>query len=515
MAAALIKAWYASLRQPIFPPDSYRDLKRLFGDSQMIPDLDQLRDLFSPASEWSFLPAISREVVVRHLLPLLHEVASHQEQNKMTAENLAVCFAPALLCGPDQIEDAKMSSIIRRLFTHAVAMWNDGLREACEQDASAFRDQLALPADMSEWEDPVEVKRSNSKASIDEQMSGIVLQDNEKAPEPYADHSKATSSATQAPPLPPRSRLPSAKSSGDSVQRKPAPPLAVPPRYSTVISDAPEETAESPITNAATTDGFSPRRQEFDQAQRAANPDENKSGTASHVPILSPKEAKPTLPAAPLPAHPPQIILPKRKALTPAQVDNVEKSADKQNQARTVSEQHGVERFVPRGGQALPGLAHLPGLDTSSDKKRWMSSSQSEASSSPIVTLSPTLLDPKPASATAARRPSAPHISRLASPVYPAPTTTPHMNPITGRPPSKSTSLPVPATKPRTMSPGLLKRMPSLEQTNRPAEQRLAPGRLELKKKSVEDLRRLYEERAGTVDVLGEVARKRGKSGSE
>ena len=65
------------------------------------------------------------------------------------------------------------------------------------------------------------------------------------------------------------------------------------------------------------------------------------------------------------------------------------------------------------------------------------------------------------------------------------------------------------------MSPGLLKRMPSLEQTNRPAEQRLAPGRLELKKKSVEDLRRLYEERAGTVDVLGEVARKRGKSGSE
>ncbi|KAG9200096.1 hypothetical protein G6514_007573 [Epicoccum nigrum] len=524
MAAALIKAWYASLRQPIFPPDSYRDLKRLFGDSQQIPDLDQLRDLFSPASEWSFLPAISREVVVRHLLPLLHEVASRQEQNKMTAENLAVCFAPALLCGPDQIEDAKMSSIIRRIFTHAVDMWDHGLREACEQDTSAFRDQLTLPADMSEWEDPVEVKRSNSRDSIDELMSGIILQDNEKAPEAYADYPKATSSATQPPPLPPRSRIQSAKSSGDSVQRKPAPPLAVPPRYSTVISDAPDETAESPITYAATTDGFSPRRQEFDQVQRAVYPDENKSGTTAHVPILTPKDAKPIASAAPVPAHPPQIILPKRKALTPAQVDNVEKSAGKQNEARTVSE-YGLDRFFPHGGQALPGLADLPGLDTSTDKKRWMSSTshtQSEATS-PNVTLSPTQLDPKPASATTSRRPSvpfagrAPQITRLARPVYPAPTATTttnnaYMNPTTGRPPSKSTSLPIPAAKPRTVSPGLLKRMPSLEQTNRPEPERLAPRKLNLKKTSVEDLRRLYEERAGTANVLAEVGRQRSMS---
>ncbi|KAL1655301.1 hypothetical protein SLS61_002188 [Didymella pomorum] len=522
MAAALIKAWYSSLRQPIFPQESYRDLKRLFGDSQQIPDLEQLRDLFSPSSEWSFLPAISREIVVRHLLPLLHEVASRQEQNKMTAENLAVCFAPALLCGPDQIEDAKMSSIIRRIFTHAVDMWDHGLREACGQEAGDFREQLKQPTDMSEWDDPVEVRRGDSRDSIDEQMSGITLQDNEKAPEPYKDYPTATSSATKPPPLPPRSRVPSAKSSGDSVQRKPAPPLAVPPRYSTVISDAPDDVAESPITYAATTDGFSPRRQEFDQVQRTAFPDEKKSGTAAQVPIFasmtSAKDAKPSQSAAPAPA--PQIILPKRKALTPAQVDNVEKSADKQDEARKISE-YGLDRFFPHG-QALPGLTDLPGIDTTTDKKRWMSPTtytQSETSS-PSTMLSPTQLDPKPASATEARRPSIPfnkpQITGLARPVYPAPSSSSNMHPVTGRPSSKSTSLPVPAPRPRAISPGLLKRMPSLEQTNKSeferSAARLAPRKLNLKKTSVEDLRKLYEERAGTVGALESVARLRSAS---
>jgi Rho GTPase-activating protein 1 len=526
MAAALIKAWYSSLRQPIFPSESYRDLKRLFGDSQQIPDLDQLRDLFSPSSEWSFLPAISREIVARHLLPLLHEVASRREQNKMTAENLAVCFAPALLCGPDQIEDAKMSSIIRRLFTHAIDMWDHGLREACGQEAGAFREQLKLPADMFEWDDPVEVKRGDSRDSIDEQISGITLQDNEKASEPYTDYPEATSSATKPPPLPPRSRVPSTKSSTDSIQRKPAPPLAVPPRYSTVISDAPDDVAASPITYAATTDGFSPRRQEFDQAQRAPYTDEKKSGTAVQVPILASssaaKDAKPSTLTAPTPAPAPapQIILPKRKALTPAQVDNVEKSVEKQDDARKISE-YGLDRFFPHG-QALPGLADLPGIDTTSDKKSWMSPTsytQSETMS-PSTTLSPTQLDPKPASTTETRRPSvpfanrAPQITGLARPVYPAPTTNTHIHPMTGRPASKSTSLPVPAAKPRSVSPGLLKRMPSLEQTNKskPEPERLAPRKLNLKKASVEDLRKLYEERTTTANVLEQVSRQRSLS---
>jgi Rho GTPase-activating protein 1 len=54
--------------------------------------------------------------------------------------------------------------------------------------------------------------------------------------------------------------------------------------------------------------------------------------------------------------------------------------------------------------------------------------------------------------------------------------------------------------------------MPSLEQTNKPEPERLAPRKLNLKKTSVEDLRKLYEERAGTVGALESVARLRSAS---
>jgi len=40
-----------------------------------------------------------------------------------------------------------------------------------------------------------------------------------------------------------------------------------------------------------------------------------------------------------------------------------------------------------------------------------------------------------------------------------------------------------------------------------PARKMLAPNKLNLKKQSVEDLRRLYEERAGTASVLVEAGK--------
>jgi Rho GTPase-activating protein 1 len=56
--------------------------------------------------------------------------------------------------------------------------------------------------------------------------------------------------------------------------------------------------------------------------------------------------------------------------------------------------------------------------------------------------------------------------------------------------------------------------MPSLEQTNKskPEPERLAPRKLNLKKASVEDLRKLYEERTTTANVLEQVSRQRSLS---
>lgn len=499
MAAALIKAWYANLRQPIFPQSSYRDLKRLYGDPDDVPGLDRLRDLFSPSSQWSFLPAISREIVARHLLPLLSAVAARQEQNKMNPENLAVCIAPALLCGPDQLEDAKMSSIIRRILTEAIDIWPHGLREACGQTEAAFKEDIQLPHDERDWEDPLEGRmRTDERQSWDEnQSSGIILQDNESL-------GVSDKGDSHLPPLPPRTGIATGRSSVDSVtKRKPAPPLQVPPRYSTIVSDSPTDTTESPISQAATTDGFAPHRERQEPA--ASFPDEKKSGTSFGNS-----------------SAPPQIILPKRKALTAQQIDNAE-HAVAEAQARKASGEYEREEIqAPRPsemkGKALPGLAdlHIQKTPPAPPLKRKAVPSGSypvEEKNSPTsttATASPTLVSVAPVNEF--RRPSlpasasrAPNITSLARPVLPT------INPVTNRPPSKSTSLPIPGPKPRTPSPALLQRMPSFEQSKK--EPRLAPPstprRLNLKKQSVDDLRRLYEERAGTASALIEAAKKR------
>ncbi|KAF2035528.1 hypothetical protein EK21DRAFT_96750 [Setomelanomma holmii] len=469
-----------------------------------------------------------------HLLPLLDAVAARQEENKMTAENLAVCFAPALLCGPDQIEDAKMSSIIRRIFTHAIDRWSNGLREACEQSADVFSEELKLPEHEADWDDPVEEKRKSGEGrdSLEEQTSGITLEDNEKSFEAYSKPYPEVSHDDKPPPLPPRSRVPSAKSSTESARRKPAPPLQVPPpRYSTVISDAPGDVAESPITYATTTDGFAPRRNDGDGAPplppRLNQGSDEKSGmrNSNSVPASSSESSSTQRDYHPVPAFAAQLNVPKRKTLTATQVDNVEKSVvaptpgsmwnDGGSRSTSASQTHG-----PR---ALPGLANIHTLSTGNGAGE-ISTSRGGPSpvpftpiqhASPTITTSPSSLDSKLASAVEFRRPNIPAsanriptITGLARPVYPS---TP-VNPITNRPPSKSTSLPVPGPKPRAVSPGLLHRMPSFEARNPPVDpcldrKMLTPKKLNLKKQSVDDLRKLYEERAGTASVLVEAGR--------
>ncbi|KAI9696972.1 MAG: hypothetical protein M1836_004933 [Candelina mexicana] len=277
LAAGLIKLWYKSLREPLFSQKTYKYLRNLSAEEDSPINLDRLKDLISPDSKWSPLSDEARTLLTTHLLPLLSTVANHDESNKMSPFNLAICFAPALLCGPDAIEDAKMGAIIRRIMQAMIERWNSDLRDACNVITEDFMRALQAPSRDADYEDPLITGSSTgSWAEQDQsiqsysQLHGITLVDNEavvasdedeRPPLPPRRRSSAQenpigrsdihvledSNQDDRPTLPPRRRSvtpggsPERMSSNPRMAtRKPAPAIAVPPRYSLAILEGNE-----------------------------------------------------------------------------------------------------------------------------------------------------------------------------------------------------------------------------------------------------------------------------------
>ncbi len=288
LAAGLIKLWYSKLREPIFPQTTYRHLRNLSADDESPIEFDRLRDLISPDSKWSPLSAEARSVLATHLLPLLSTVAAHEESNKMSPYNLAICFAPALFCGPDAIEDARMGATIRRVLEAMISQWNPGLRDACNVDVEDFSRALRAPSRPTDYEDPLIPSVTDSSTEQDQpiesdpQLHGITLEDNEivvasdedgRPPLPPRRRSSTQGNATMRsrseatvgssddfrPTLPPRQRSTTPERSTERshihrgvAKRKPAPTVAVPPRYSLAILEGNGQ-YDSSIPNASDT----------------------------------------------------------------------------------------------------------------------------------------------------------------------------------------------------------------------------------------------------------------------
>ncbi|KAF1991114.1 hypothetical protein K402DRAFT_368946 [Aulographum hederae CBS 113979] len=472
-AAALIKLWYAELRDPLFPQSSYRELKRLFGNPDEPPAQERLVELLSTESRWPMLSSVAREILTRHLIPLLSTVTSYKQFNKMTAGNLGICFAPALVRGEDAIEDANMSMIVTRILAMSADTWNTGLRDACGVKLDDFDNDLQAPARIEDYDDPLqEATRSYDEASIhvvEEQMSGITMEDNDREDD----------NEPPPPPLPPR---PSSSRDSNritapshSVQhRKPAPPLTIPPpRYSTVISDSNME--ESPSSYAAIADGFmSPQRQK----------EQNSSGWPR-------SQESSAFPA---------IVLPKRKALTTEQdgkIGGVQASNNQgAAQSRSMSESRAADQAL---NISIPPNAVVQRKAVSISKPAPHSSEDPSPNSASSLDEKPDFA--KPTWAASSRRPS-PTITSLARTVQPLPSS----SSSSAHPSPSSLTTPV-LPKPRAVSPGLMSRMSSFDTQQGPERRALRPGRLDLKKESVDDLRRLYEERGAVAGVLGRAGR--------
>ena len=178
IAAVLIKLWYKELKDPIFPPSSYQALEMYYGNPDVSLEVQQLLAMLLEDDEWSPISSkTSRQILKMHLLPLLSRVAAFQDWNQMTPENLAICFAPSLLCGPDPIEDLKMSTIVRRILIAMIVHWENELAPFFSISFETFEDSLRMPEATKDREDTLEEAQ---KKDLDEAQSvGITLLDND------------------------------------------------------------------------------------------------------------------------------------------------------------------------------------------------------------------------------------------------------------------------------------------------------------------------------------------------
>lgn len=180
VAAGLIKLWYKELREPIFPQSSYQALEKYYGDPNEPLEVHQLFTMLSVDDEWSPIGSkTSRQILMMHLLPLLSRIAAFQDRNQMTPENLAVCFAPSLLCGPDPVEDLKMSNIVRRILVAMIMHWESDLAPLIITDSETLEDLLRTPEASEDREDPLEEARKKDLHAV--QSVGITLLDNENS----------------------------------------------------------------------------------------------------------------------------------------------------------------------------------------------------------------------------------------------------------------------------------------------------------------------------------------------
>ena len=502
-AASLIKQWYRDLREPIFPESSYNFVKEKYGSDDAGLKPEDLVDLILPESDASPLTTTSRQILTRHLLPMLSEVAAHESDNKMNSENLAICFSMCLVCGSNQMEDVKISAIVKKILQTAIETWPE-LRSGMKISREKFFDDLKAPSDLRDYEDPLEEQkppRQQPRSSGDDfaekqESHRIILEDTED---------KRTAESTPVPPprridvsipkkpptLPPRPSAPPSASpitpgsepTSTIPRRKPAPPILDPPRYSNVFDTDGNslEVSGSPASYVPA-DGFGPPRHgpwSFDESEKKGFP-------------------PPTFPE-PTDLHPALNVAKQRDASSEetSTSNGTERSVPAQTNNRTASDAPSLARQAAQ--RAATNLAQQVQVQAANQSTTTIEPRGSIVSSPESILAEGDGLFRKPTWPASARPPS------LSKPVMQPrqSRTLPIISSTSNSNNSSNNLAPSTVPKPRAPSPGLLKRLESMEAANGGRKGELqGPRKLDLRKASVEDLRRLYEERVFTVEGL-------------
>ncbi|XP_051962125.1 rho GTPase-activating protein 4-like [Xyrauchen texanus] len=102
--AGVLKLYFRVLEKPLFPEDNYDQLMECGQTDDESKKVALLKSIISsfPA------PLI---IVMRYLFAFLHHISQYSDENMMQPYNLAVCFGPSLVRGPDNGDAAALQQI--------------------------------------------------------------------------------------------------------------------------------------------------------------------------------------------------------------------------------------------------------------------------------------------------------------------------------------------------------------------------------------------------------------------
>ncbi|XP_051736820.1 rho GTPase-activating protein 4a isoform X2 [Ctenopharyngodon idella] len=129
--AGVLKLYFRGLEKPLFPEDSYDQLMECGQIDDETKKATQLKCIISS------YPA-SLIIVMRYLFAFLHHVSQYSDENMMQPYNLAVCFGPSLVRGPDNGDAAELQRI------------NALVKSIIVQHESIFPSQNELPGPVYE-----------------------------------------------------------------------------------------------------------------------------------------------------------------------------------------------------------------------------------------------------------------------------------------------------------------------------------------------------------------------------
>ncbi|XP_022532908.2 rho GTPase-activating protein 4a [Astyanax mexicanus] len=169
--ACVLKLYFRGMENPLFPKDSFEQLMecgRIEDDEEKAAQLKTVILSYPP-------PLI---VVMRYLFAFLHHVSQYSDENMMQPYNLAVCFGPSLIRGPEDADAVALQQInvlVKTIIIHHESIFPN----QTELEGPAYETCMTL--EQEDIEPAAEEGEMESDASpnkeVKEELEGVALFD--------------------------------------------------------------------------------------------------------------------------------------------------------------------------------------------------------------------------------------------------------------------------------------------------------------------------------------------------